>query len=117
MTLEYDLIFGHTVQNNSEIMDQAEINIYVEDEFWDMVENSPEIDFNGIEQISYQAEKATTAQLVIQMTANPQVKYVYNVNPNSTVFSINVSNLQTGIYNIILICDGKQEDTKKLIIH
>ncbi len=284
---EYNIFFGHTVQNNAEIMDQAEINIYVEDEFWDMVENSPEIDFNGIEQISdnqfriteedasinnlyfqpgsstqiyagfnfygeeaeeddnilyyaisqfesseeewrgtmsfeivkearerfeadgggytsvfhggktvlngnkinepahynwyrlndsllsdtdtvsvkpetsgkyiyeitaksdgykdydtifvevkhfsitslapnpatsflnvsYQAEKATTAQLVIQMTANPQVKYVYYVNPNSTVFSINVSNLQTGIYNINLICDGRQEDTKKIIIH
>ena len=283
---EYNLVFGHTVQNNSNMLEQAEINIFVKQEFWDIVDNSPNIEFNGIEEIDenqlrvtdadasidrlnfnpqqrtqiytgfnfyseraedvdttfyygvnqlkftdgiwsgsmgykiikeardefdadgggdvttfsgtkaslsgkqinepatynwynmndsllskttslsmtpkasgeyvyevtaksdgfkdydsvfvkvnpykikslspnpassslnveYIADKANSAKLVIQMTSNPKVKYVYSVDPKLSKFTVNVSNFQTATYNVNLICDGKQVDSKKLII-
>ncbi|MFO8087199.1 MAG: S8 family serine peptidase [Bacteroidales bacterium] len=66
--------------------------------------------------VSYVADKAATAFLTVQMAGNPKISYTYPVNPKSTSKQINISYLQTGIYNVYLICDGEKSVAEKLIV-
>lgn len=66
--------------------------------------------------VEYIADKANSAKLIIQMTSDPKVNYVYSINPKLSHFTVNVSNFQTAPYNVKLICDGKKVDSKQLII-
>ena len=66
--------------------------------------------------IDYIADKATTAQIMFQLTGDPKIQYSYTVDPNLTQMTINLSALPKGVYSVILVCDGKNADSKNVMI-
>jgi len=66
--------------------------------------------------VAYVADKAATAFLTVQMAGNPEISYSYPVDPKATATQINISHLQTGVYNVYLVCDGEMSVPEKLIV-
>jgi len=65
--------------------------------------------------VDYKADEASSAYLmVMDYTATTSYNYILDVNQTQTTF--NVSNFQTGVYSVILVCDGVAVDMKSLII-
>ncbi|OFY97932.1 MAG: hypothetical protein A3K10_07105 [Bacteroidetes bacterium RIFCSPLOWO2_12_FULL_31_6] len=65
--------------------------------------------------VDYKADEASSAYLmVMDYTATTSYNYILDVNQTQTTF--NVSNFQTGVYSIILICNGVAVDMKSLVV-
>lgn len=67
-------------------------------------------------EVKYVADKAKNAKITIQMTGDPKIQSVYTIDPQLNQKTINVSSLSKGVYSVILRCDGKQVDSKTLLI-
>src|SRR5690606_19553754 len=66
--------------------------------------------------ITYNASSAGSAYLILQQPySSVQNQYLINTSLNET--SINVSTLPTGVYSVILVCDGTTVDIKSLVVH
>jgi hypothetical protein len=65
--------------------------------------------------ITYKIVNASSAYLILTRPySGQQNQYIVNTSLNST--SINVSSLTSGVYSVILVCDGVAKDVKSLII-
>ena len=64
--------------------------------------------------VNYDAEDATSAYLMVTNTSNgTSNNYILDVQQSSV--SIDVSTYTTGLYNIILVCDGEIQNSKTLL--
>ena len=65
--------------------------------------------------IEYKIVNASSAYLILSRPySNQQNQYIINPTLNTT--TIDVSNLTSGVYSVILMCDGLPKDVKSLII-
>ena len=94
------------------VKDYDEIEIKVKDA--EIINMSPN-PANSQATIEYKIVNANSAYLIVTRAySNIQNQYILNPTLNNT--SINVSDLPTGIYSVILVCDGIAKDVKSLII-
>lgn len=64
--------------------------------------------------VNYLADGASSAYvMIVNMTTGSSDNYILDVQETNT--SINISNFTTGMYNIILVCDGEVQNSKTLI--
>ncbi len=64
--------------------------------------------------VEYKANNASSAYLMIMMPYGSSYNYILDVNQSQT--SINVSGYQTGVYNVILVCNGQAVDALTLVV-
>ena len=65
--------------------------------------------------IQYKIINANSAYLILTRPySGSQNQYIINPSLNTT--AINFSNLTSGVYSVILMCDGVAKDVKSLII-
>lgn len=65
--------------------------------------------------IDYFAEGASSAYLMLLSYTNGTASS-YIINPTSTQTNINIANYQTGIYSVILVCDGVHYTIENLVV-
>lgn len=65
--------------------------------------------------ISYVADKASSAYLMI-LNQTSTVSNNYIIDTNLLETNINLSTYQTGVYTIVLVCDGVARDAKNLVV-
>lgn len=65
--------------------------------------------------IDYFAEGASSAYLMLLSYTNGTASN-YIINPTSTQTNINIANYQTGIYSVILVCDGVHYTIENLVV-
>ena len=64
--------------------------------------------------INYKADSANSAYLMI-VNQTSTVSNNYIINPSLSISNINISDYQTGVYTVILVCDGIAVDAKVLV--
>ncbi len=64
--------------------------------------------------IDYKANNAISAYIIITMAYGSSSNYILDVTQNNA--TIDVSNYQTGVYNVILVCNGQAVDASTLIV-
>ncbi len=64
--------------------------------------------------LEYKASDATSAYLMIMMPYGNSYNYILDVYQSQT--SINVSGYQSGVYNVILVCNGQAVDASTLTV-
>lgn len=68
--------------------------------------------------ISYKTQNANNVKIMLQMVGSVKNKHIYyNLPKGDNIFTLNVSNYNTGLYNIILICDGIERDSQKVLVN
>jgi len=67
--------------------------------------------------LNYHADGASSAYIMLINQQNGQAINNYLINPAQSQQTINISGYQTGIYNVVLVCDGKIRDTKTISIY
>jgi hypothetical protein len=65
--------------------------------------------------ISYKLTGVNSAYLMVSGSFGIGISNKYTLDLNSSQTTIDISNYPTGIYNVILVCDGKMVDTKNLL--
>lgn len=94
------------------VKDYDEIEVKVKDA--EIVTMSPN-PANTNATIEYKIVNASSAYLILSRPyTSTQNQYIINPTLNQT--TINVSGLATGVYTVILVCDGVAKDVKSLII-
>jgi hypothetical protein len=93
------------------VMDFDEVEIRVKQ--FEIISMSPNPSSDNVN-IEYKANNASSAYLMVMMPYGNSYNYILDVNQNQT--SINVSGFQTGIYNVILVCDGQVFDASTLVV-
>ena len=66
--------------------------------------------------ISYDASNASAASIMM-LQANGTSYQTYTISPNQSSISINTSAYPTGIYTVVLVCDGQSIDAKSLQVN
>jgi len=64
--------------------------------------------------IAYKASNANNAYLMVTQSYGTTYNYILDVNQDT--INLNLSNYQTGIYYVVLVCNGKAVDSKTLIV-
>ena len=94
------------------VKDYDEIEVKVKD--GEIITMSPN-PANTLSTIEYKIVNASSAYLILSRPySGTQNQYIINPTINQT--TINVSGLTTGVYSVILVCDGVAKDVKSLII-
>lgn len=90
--------------------DEMEVTV---NPFW--IENiSPNPASNQVN-IEYVADKASSAYImVVNQTATVSNNYIIDTNLSET--NIDLSSYQTGVYTVVLVCDGVAKDAKNLVV-
>jgi hypothetical protein len=66
--------------------------------------------------INYEATEANSAYLMVYNTATGNSTNNYILNTSNNNINLNLSSYNTGIYTVILVCDGQIVDAKQLSI-
>lgn len=66
--------------------------------------------------INYEATEANSAYLMVYNTATGNSSNNYILNTSNNNINLNLSSYNTGIYTVILVCDGQIVDAKQLSI-
>ena len=64
--------------------------------------------------IAYKANNASSAYLMVTQSYGTTYNYILDVNQDNV--NLNLENYQTGVYYVILICNGQAVDSKTLIV-
>lgn len=64
--------------------------------------------------LGYKASNASNAYISITSNGGPAQNHILDL--NNTDITIDVSTLNTGVYNVVLICDGQAVDMKTLLV-
>ena len=80
-------------------VDEVQINV----KEFELTSLSPNPATN-IVNVAYKAENANSAYLIVQMPYGGAYNYIIDVNQNQT--TINLNNYQTGVYSVVLVCNG-----------
>lgn len=99
------------VSNIDEYIDYDEIEIKVNPYKIESLVPNPT---NSLVTISYEGVGATSAYIMIVNT-NTGNSNNYILDPQVDSTSVNVSEYGTGLYNVILICDGEIQNSKTLV--
>ena len=93
------------------VKDYDEIEIKVKE--FEIISVSPNPAINQV-RIEYKAHNASSTYLMIAMPYGNSHNYI--LDPNQDQVSINVTDYQTGVYNVILVCNGQIADVSTLIV-
>ena len=93
------------------VKDYDEVEVKVKE--FEILSMSPNPATNQVS-LEYKANNASSAYLIIMMPYGNSYNYILNVNQSQT--SIDVSDYQTGVYNVILVCNGQAVDGSTLIV-
>jgi len=91
--------------------DYDQITVHVKDKY--LLSISPNPASSNVE-IVYKAGNSSSAYLIISQPAGLNNNYILDLNTEEK--SINVSSFTSGVYNVILVCDGQVVDGKTLLI-
>lgn len=109
MTEKYKL---EVIAISDGVKDYDEIEIKVKEGEIVMMSPNPASTYANIQ---YKIINANSAYLILTRPySGSQNQYIINPSLNTT--AINVSNLTSGVYSVILMCDGVAKDVKSLII-
>jgi len=81
--------------------------------FW--IENISPNPASNIVKVEYVADKASSAYIMlVNQTATVSNNYIIDTNLLET--NIDLSSFQTGVYTVVLVCDGVAKDAKNLVV-
>src|SRR5690606_19906216 len=91
--------------------DEMEVKV---NPFW--IENISPNPASSQVNIAYVADKASSAYLMIlNQTSTVSNNYIIDVNLSQV--NINLSTYSSGVYTLVLVCDGMAVDAKNMVIH
>ncbi|HHH53919.1 MAG TPA: hypothetical protein ENK91_09695 [Bacteroidetes bacterium] len=93
------------------VKDYDEVEVKVKE--FEILSMSPNPATNQVN-LEYKANNASSAYLMIMKPYGNSYNHILDVNQNQT--SINVSSYQTGVYNVILVCNGQAVDASTLVV-
>ena len=90
--------------------DEMEVTV---NPFW--IENISPNPASNIVKVEYVADKASSAYIMlVNQTATVSNNYIIDTNLLET--NIDLSSYQTGVYTVVLVCDGVAKDAKNLVV-
>lgn len=92
------------------VKDYAEVEVKVKE--YEILNMTPNPTSNQVT-IDYKVTGASSAYLMVLTPFSSAFNYILDINSNN--ISLDLSGFQTGIYTVLLVCDGAVSDSKSLI--